>query len=286
MNEKVNNSLYFGGYIVAFVDLLGQSSKLSELKRIKWWEFGQDTIRNLKETYGRVLSFREIFIKYITNFSKQSAIDFALQEISDPKQIQIWNQFGQSRILIKNISDSIVMTFPLLITNGLIPLKSVYGILTAYASSILTSLNSQFAFRGAVELGPCVFNPNLEEVYGSALNDTVSLEKDADWPRIIIGKTLVQYLKGCTALPNNSPASIDNCASAQRCLNIISEDEKGIFYIDYLSKNFNELQNMDNKDKIISGALEFINDQIQNYGESHKIGKKYLKLKEYFESRV
>lgn len=283
--ENGEDKLYFGGHLVAFVDILGQSAKLSKLKKIKWWESDQETVPALQDTYGRVLKFRKIFNGFLSKFCKPSVLDNVFQEILDPDQMKVWNQFGQSRILTKGISDSLIMTLPLFLTNGLAPLKSIYGVLGACASSMLVSLNCQFAFRGAVEIGPCIFDTRSNEVYGSALNDAVRYEKDADWPRIIVGPALVNYLEECTKLPNKSPAYKINAALARRCLSVISKDESDIFFVDYLGKEF-EFQALENTDKIIDGALKFVDSQIRKFEKDSKIGAKYIKLKKYFESRI
>ncbi len=283
--ENGEDKLYFGGHLVAFVDILGQSAKLSKLKKIKWWEFDQETISALQDTYGRVLKFREIFNDFLSKFCKPSVLDNVFQEISDPNQMKVWNQFGQSRILTKGISDSIIMTLPLLITNDLIPLKSIYGVLGSCASSILGSLNRKFAVRGAVEIGPCVFNPKSNEVYGSALNDSIRYEKEADWPRILIGPELVNYLKACMKLPQEPIANRINSSLAASCLSLISQDSSGKFFVDYLGSSFRNL-NIKNTDQLINGAVQFVDSQIELYKENEKIHSKYIKLKNYFESRT
>jgi hypothetical protein len=189
--KKSEDKLYFGGHLVAFLDILGQSDKLAELKKHEWWNIDENTISSLQNTYGRVLKFRKIFNGFLAKFCKPSALDAVFQEISDPDELKLWNQFSQERILTKGISDSLIMTLPLLLTNGLAPLKSIYGVLGACGSSMLASLNYNFAFRGGIEIGPCIFDQRSSEVYGSALNDAVRYEKEADWPRIVVGSALI-----------------------------------------------------------------------------------------------
>ena len=127
----MEDNLYFGGHLVAVIDILGQSNKLSELKKIKWWELNQETISVLQDTYGNVLKFRKIFDDFLSKYCKLSALDSVFQELSSPEQLRIWNQFDKKRIITRGFSDSFIMTFPLIITNGLIPLKSIYGVLGA-----------------------------------------------------------------------------------------------------------------------------------------------------------
>jgi len=255
------DKLYFGGHIVAFIDILGQSAKLSKLKKSKWWEFNQETLTALQETYWRVLRFREIFNGFLSRFCRPSVLDTIFQELSDPSKQETWNHFDQSRILVKGMSDSLVITFPLKVTNGLIPVKSIYGVLVACASSMLVSLNYRFAIRGAVEIGPCVYDPRSYEVYGSALNDSVYYEKEADWPRILVGAELVKYLEECTNLPKEPIAFSINSAEAHQCLSLLAQDAASLYYIDYLGTGFKKLSALKNKKGVRSalGSFEKIN---------------------------
>ncbi len=54
MLKKESPELYFGGHLVAFLDILGQSERLANLKQNKWWELQEPTKIVLRETYGRV----------------------------------------------------------------------------------------------------------------------------------------------------------------------------------------------------------------------------------------
>ncbi len=102
---------------------------------------------------------------------------------------------------------------------------------------MLVSLNYKFAVRGGIEIGPCIFNSESQEVYGSALNDAVRYEKEADWIRILIGPELVRYLNECVNLPPSSITYQINCQTALRCLTLITQDESGRYFLDYLNPN-------------------------------------------------
>jgi hypothetical protein len=284
--KESEDKIYYGGHLVAFLDILGQSTNLDDMKKGQWWKVDKDTITSLQNSYGRVLKFREIFNRFLSKFCKPSKLDVAFQKISDPDQLKLWNQFGEKRILTKGISDSVIMTLPLFVTNGLAPMKSIYGVLGACGSSMLISLNYKFALRGAVEIGPCIYDTNSNEVYGSALNDAVKYEKEADWPRVVVGQAIVDYLNQSTELPTTPIVNQINASTAQKCLSLISQDENGIYFVDYLGKGFEDLFALQNTDKVIDGALHYINMQLSAHGPYCKIYDKYSKLKNYFESRL
>jgi hypothetical protein len=280
-NNKVHD-LYFGGHLVAFIDILGQSDRLEKLKETRWWELQEPTIFALRETYGRVRKFRKIFSSFLTPFVKPSPFDDLFQNILGGEELRIWDQFGSNRIMTKGLSDSFILNFPLVPSNGLLPLKSVYGALGACASSMLSSLNYGFAVRGAIEIGPCIFDSETDEVYGTALSDAVKYEKLADWPRILIGPNLVAYLEKCAELSQETMINQINTKCASLCLKIVSRDEAGLNFLDYLSPHLLGLFKPNNKDKIIKGAVTFIKRQITEHIERPTVKDKYEMLRAYF----
>lgn len=284
MLKKDSPELYFGGHLVAYLDILGQSERLASLKQNNWWELQEPTKNILRETYGTVYKLRKIFEDFLASFVNPTPLDYALKHSLGGDELDIWNQFGHDRISSRFISDSIILTFPLVPSHDLIPLKSVYGVLAVCAVSMLASLNYRFAIRGAIEIGPCVFNKDTNEVYGTALSDACQYEKDvADWPRILIGPELMSFLHKCTQLPQDTVNQI-NVNTAKRCLKLISKGEDDVYSIDYLSPNFSEFYGSSNidKDKHIEGAVSFIKTQIESYGDKPAIRTKYEKLKAYF----
>ena len=277
--------MYFGGHLVAFVDILGQSERLEKIKETKWWELQEPTRVALCETYGRVRKFRKTFSNFLTSFVKTSPFDEAFRYILGGEELKIWDQFGQNRIMTKGLSDSFILNFPLIPSNGLLPLKSVYGVLGACASSMLCSLNYGFAVRGAIEIGPCIFDSTTDEVYGTALSDAVKYEKQANWPRILIGPNLIAYLEKCLELSQKTIINQVNISDAELCLKIVSRDKVGLNFLDYLSPDLLVLFKPDNKDKIIKGAVTFIKRQIIENKEQPIIKGKYEMLRAYFIER-
>jgi hypothetical protein len=286
--NKIDNKghdLYFGGHLVAFIDILGQSDRLEKIKDTRWWEIQEPTRVALRETYGRVRKFRKTFSSFLTSFVKTSPFDEAFRYILGGEELRIWDQFGPNRIMTKGLSDSFILNFPLIASNELLPLKSVYGVFGACASSMLYSLNYGFAVRGAIEIGPCIFDSTTDEVYGTALSDAVKYEKQANWPRILIGPNLIAYLKKCLELSHETIINQVNTSDAELCLKIVSRDKVGLNFLDYLAPDLLVLFKPENKDKIIEGAVTFIKRQIIEHKERPIIKYKYEMLRAYFIER-
>jgi hypothetical protein len=282
--DTKSNKLYFGGHLVAFMDMLGQSRQLTKLKDMRWWELQEPTKKVLRETYGKVKIFREIFSDFLSDFMKPSALDVALGHSLGGDELKVWDHFGSNRILSRSLSDSLILTFPLIASNGLLPINSIYGVLGACASSMLTAFNRGFAFRGAIEIGPCIYDMKNNEVYGTALSDAVRREKEADWPRILLGSELVLYLEKCLQLPQETTINQLNSSSASLCMKVVSKADEGAYFLDYLSPEFTDLWLLPNINEDIQGAVEFIKDQLSQ-SDCPKVRKKYEMLRTYFMSR-
>lgn len=284
MNNTKNEQqdmLYYGAHIVAFVDILGQSRILDTFKDTEWWQLGDSTKELLNQSYGRVLRFRKIFSNYLKSFCKPMGLDIIFKELVDPGKSSPWDHFGEKRILLKFLSDALILTFPFQIENGHIPLKSVFGIFSACTIGLLNTLNYDFAIRGAIEFGPCIFDPKTEEVYGTALNDAVKYEKNADWPRIVVGPVLVKYLSDCSQMKSEQVMQKINSGLASTCLSAISQDDKGTYYLDFFKPAFGDINNNPETKKIIDGALRFAEKQLVLYEKDDQVRKKYEKLKIY-----
>lgn len=275
------SELSFGGHLVAFIDLLGQSKDLKKMYEINWWDDYAGVKDILSSTYGNVLSFRNDMNNFMESFSKQTIPEEVILTLSNENQVK-YRELIKTKIHSQNVADSIILSVPLHITNGIIPLKSVLAVLSGSAVCMISSLSNGFCFRAGIEFGPCLFNEDLNEVYGSALSESVAIEKKADFPRIIVGDHLVQYLKDLSLDESLHPL---NSGLAKRCLSLICQDHDGLYFVDYLGKPLKNLLRSVDSSKVIKSAIEHINKQLSVFRSDEKIYSKYVRLKEYFLTR-
>lgn len=279
-----NDNVIYGGHLVAFIDLLGQSTKLKKFNTIKWWEQSDEVFHLIKETYGNVLHFREEFSEFIDNYAKPSTEEDLGQKIPSHFK-ETWDEISDNKITYKYISDSIIISLPLEIHKGVIPLRSIMGVLGGCAASMLFTQKRGIFFRGGIDVGPCIYDPNLHDLYGSALNEAFIYEKKADYPRIIVGKFLMNYLDSCTK--NTDPTLHEvNSRLANSCLSVISEDTDGQYIIDYLGAGFKDLTSLADLPFFIKSAVKSIEANIELYKDDTKIRSKYERLKEYYKAKV
>ncbi|MDY7038018.1 MAG: hypothetical protein SV375_17880, partial [Thermodesulfobacteriota bacterium] len=198
MTEGIPSSLNprLQGYMVAFVDVLGQSDKLKKLRDYEWWKLDGQTQVILSETYGDVKRFRKLYGRFLNNLSKPSKISQEFLATNPPEEeIKYWEASRITDLQLKYISDSIMAMVPMQAQFGVLPFSSILAIMGACCFAILSSFSEHRSIRGGLALGPCVFDPNTEEVYGSSVSIAVELEKKANWPRILVDDELIRVAK-------------------------------------------------------------------------------------------
>lgn len=281
MKQVEKPSLYLGSYAVAFIDILGQSRKLRELRNCEWWMLDSVTRTLLSETYGRVSRFRDLYSRFMNSFQKQTDLerDFLASNPTD-EDIAIWKASKGDNLEIRFIADSIIAMVPVRVVNGIFPFSAILSLMGASCNAMLASLAEQRAIRGGVALGPCVFNKDTGEVYGSALSVAVELEKKADWPRLLVDQEIFRVAEVFARQEGTDAASRMNATFAQECLNLISKDQDECLILDYLGPGLKQLYDI--PEFVTTKANNFIVSQIGEKADDEKVVKKYLKAQEYF----
>lgn len=122
----------------------------------------------------------------------------------------------QSSSLVKTFSDNIFVAFPFCSSKDFSDAEVVNVFISELTHQIYEmTLLSGFPMRGAISVGPLMFTENF--LFGSALVDAVQLEKSAIFPRVILGKTALRYVK-----PEHSGSRL------------VLRDSDGAAFLDYL----------------------------------------------------
>ncbi len=275
-------SLRLQAYAVAFIDILGQGSALRELRDSEWWQLTPDTKRLLSETYGRVNRFRDLFRRFLSGFFKPSHLEQKFVASNPTKEeLTLWHASRMYDLQVLCIADSIIALVPIQVRGGVFPFTSVLALMGACCNTILSSFCEHRAIRGGIALGPCVFNSETEEVYGSAISVAVELEKSANWPRLLVDPEIIRVAKTFAEHGGTGKAELLNSTFAQRCLSLVVEDEDGQPILDYLGPGVRQLYDIPGR---ISGKAEdFILSQLSAHASNEKVLDKYKKVQQYFE---
>jgi hypothetical protein len=179
------------------------------------------------------------------------------------------------------IADSIIALVPIQVKNGVFPFASVLALMGACCNTILSSFSEHRAIRGGIALGPCVFNSETDEVYGSAISVAVELEKSANWPRLLVDSEIVRVATTFAEHRGTGKAELLNSTLAQRCLSLVAEDEDGQPVLDYIGRGVRQLYDI--PEQIIDKAESFVLSQLSEHAGNETLLGKYKKVHQYFE---
>jgi len=257
-------------FAVSFLDILGQKNELSKLNNESL--SNKEVIAVISSTYGNVQNLRISIEKtYQTLYNKTTTDIF---------------KYKSNKIKMTSFSDTVVNYISLGNHINRIPLNGIYNLLLANGYIFLSKLYEEIPIRGGIDIGRGIeFNTNgYDELYGTALSNPYYIESNiSNYPRIVIGKRLYDYIYYTSQLVTNEEIAKIDKGMAKKCLELIVQDTDGEYIIHYLSNPYKSLEGF--KD-LYAKAKIFIYNQfiIFNNKQSLKEYEKYKKLIKYFET--
>lgn len=273
-------------YLVAFVDILGQQEKLRSLKSLPDQNNKEETeefYKVISDTYGSVKTMQDTFTSFFQTFDKRTIDTSTLTG----KEKNLLRQMDSNQIKFQNFSDCTAIYMSLQDNDKKMPTRGIFGVLGGISITFLKCLALGFPIRGGIDIG-LGMEINKNEFYGPALSRAYTLEsKIAQYPRIVLGDELINYLKLNAALKENDKISGARKLGAKMCLNMFAQDSDGYPIIDYLGKHFNPKLDNDTFESVVKKAYESIllnSLKLQN-DKKTKEAFKYSLLRNYFEHR-
>lgn len=288
--NRKKDSLDVGYFAVAFFDLMGQQERLRKLTALpesKDSEEYQELVTSLKGTYGAVTGMRRVFRQYFEAFGKT---DINIKNFPKEKR-NTAKQLFSNPIKFHQFSDFIVAYMSLADNKGAkLPTRGIHGILGAAAATSILSLASGHPIRGGVDLGVGI-EVKHNEIYGAPLARAYALESHvANYPRVVIGEELSDYLIQCSQLPDTSEIDVMKRHTAELCKDLIAIDNDGYPFVDFLGQGVYDQFGCEDNDikEVVKRGYEFVLQSSAKYQEEKntKIAFKYTLLRNYIESRL
>lgn len=279
-------SLTIGYYLVALIDILGQKEKLRGLARLPSTAEEQTKfIGILKETYGTVEAFRNTFDTFFRAFL--GGAQGPLPEMPSPMRQQFMSLRTMS-VSTQEFADTVILYTSLRNDTTKTPINGIYAALLACGTSYLAMLAGRDACRGGIDIG-VGFEPREGEIYGQALISAYDLERIvAQYPRIVIGQTLVRFLREKAQASGNDLISQYTRKLALQCLGLIGEDRDGHPFLDVLGEAYRQAVGEHAPHaKIVRDAYAFVIEEgqrVQTAGDT-KLAGRYGLLRQYFEAK-
>lgn len=285
--KKKNKNIFLGHYAVAFIDLLGQQEFLRNLHSLPNPEVPEDmdaTREHLKNTYGVVTGMRKFFSDSFEAYARKPK---DINELT-PEQRKEFGTLTNNPIKFQTFSDSVVIYMPLRTDTAKLPVRGIYGILGAAATTFTCCLAAGHPIRGGIDVG-LGMDITKNEIYGPALSRAYTLEsRIANYPRIVIGKELVSYLEALKDQFSTDVPAVIAKKMAKKCIECIAFDDDGHPFIDYLGESYRNLFG----EVVDATVIKKAYDQVLKFSAKYqseknsKLAFRYTLLRNYFEDRL
>ena len=277
-----------GFYFVAFVDLLGQREKLSQFAGVPRSNTDKDAFfRAMSETGGVVRNVRNSVAEWLA--SNKHVSEDALASLP-PERREEFTSVRTLEAFQTGFSDSFTVAFPLQVDGVDERLSRARAVVDAWNALLglsalsLLSLAQGIPWRAGVDvgIGMEVF-PN--EVYGPALLNAYTLEsRMAEYPRILVGRGLVDYLNFMEHLAPAEPLDAYAARMATRSKEFISTSDDGWPMLHMLSPAV--LKASANLVAAKRTAHQWVREQCGQFWSQNdeKLFRRYTRLLRYFDA--
>jgi hypothetical protein len=283
--HKTKDSVTFGNYMVAFVDVLGQKEAMRKFKGLPETEEEMKEFTGAaKGTFGVVDGIRMMFGNWYNAFISEKEPPYPMTQ----EQRRDYQRLIRCEVKFQRFADTVVIYVPLGGEFSPMPIQGVYAALAACASTFFFSLAGKHPLRVGIEVGLAA-EMYEGEIYGPALYEAYRLENEiAQYPRIVLGDELIRYL-----MDKSRPEGADIVAqgtreTAIRCLGLIAKDVDGYHILDYLGKGFRRVISKNIRRDELAKVQEFLIGQVTRWNQERntKLSFRYALAIGYFLSRL
>jgi hypothetical protein len=276
---------FIGWHVVAFLDLLGQQDALSKITALPNVENEEDVAtfkQKVTELYRPLYALETFFKAGIRPFIAEGTHERQLPSFEQ----ELLKQFRSTPVFYRQFSDSLIVHVPIRNDLGKFQCHTIYGVLIATAVTVLSCLVHSWVIRGGIDLG-LAMDIKDGELYGPALARAHRLEsRVAQYPRIVVGEELVQYLRMVQAQKVTTPDEAAHAGLATRSLGLLAVDDDGFTFLDWLGRDMRN--SFQERRELVVNAYNFIIQECNKHKEKRnsKLGFRYSLLRNYVESRL
>ncbi|MBN2164307.1 MAG: hypothetical protein JXR25_02330 [Pontiellaceae bacterium] len=276
-------------WAVAFVDLLGQGDKMREVSRLI--DSGQDdaAVEKMKGVYFDHRSFYEAFQgSLIAN--QQGRVQPTIPLPSHISEEEYQAVFRRN-LKVQVFSDAAMFYLPLVEDVENQPIFGINTLLSVLGIQMLSFLAQGRPFRCGVEVG---FGLEMEDgkLIGPPVQNAYELEsKRAQYPRIVVGEGLIEYLQNIKQVGLQNATEVQNQASkslARISLDWLATDIDGETILNYLGADFLRKLPEDKTQAIIALAHQFVDQEQARYRNEKNslLAIRYACLETYFAAHM
>ena len=276
-------TIEIGKYFLALIDIVGQRDKLKQLVSLPSNTAENQAVASiLLETSEYVKELRR---QFDTLFEAAAKPTGKLDRLK-PEQRAWVEQRKQNILWRRGFSDSYLMTVPCWYESswGSHSL-AIYSSIFSICGLFIWSLVRRKPFRGAVEVGLGT-EISKEEVYGPINALVYDLERNAGYPRIIVGDGLLNHLDDVEQRCSDSLEGRHTKKSIQDCRNLITTDHTDTLILDPMGEGVKSVPGAV-APEMIEHAYKFVVSQEEFFSKSDKkLHGYYSHLRKYSEPKL
>jgi hypothetical protein len=271
-------------YCISFVDLLGQRAEYKGEALLPQSESDRRHFLNkIKKTINPIYHLQKDASQYT-----EAALNYkgTLKNTLSEDQQELYDQMREIKLKQQRWSDGLVYFVSLQQEDVKCPIHGIFHILGTVGSLCFVGLCRKHPIRGSVDISWGVeLHPG--ELYGAAVANAYELESEiAQYPRIVIGERVVEYLEAYLQNPDTDMFNELNRSLAERCLGMIAIDFDDNYILNYLGQDFKENITKVKHERLFELAFQFVNEQLEIWRKKKntKLSMRYSQLFSYFQA--
>jgi len=276
-------------WVVAFVDLLGQGDKMREVSRLLDAGQEDDAVDGMKQIY---FDHKDLYEQCQKSFIEHQGEKYRpVMPLPPGASDEEFKSVFSSKLKMQVFSDSVMFFLPLVDDGKNQPLYGINSLLSTLGFQMFSFLILKNPFRCGVDVG---FGIEIEDgkLIGPAVQNAYELESQrAKYPRIVVGKGLVEYLGKIQQVGVQKGSPMQNQASktlASKTIGWLDTDTDGETILNYLGKgligDLKDEQTREFKTMIHAFAGEE-RARFQNL-KKKKLADRYASLEAYFAAHM
>lgn len=282
--EKKYNLVY---YCILYLDVLGQSHLLDQLERLPET---QEEEAHANEILNQTANFLEHLREWFKDFFEVHAAESDWIATLPNDKRNAMGKMLETHVDMHFFSDSIQISVSLL-DDGSEQSTQMNGVTAAMLAGCgmhLLSLSVGKATRGGIDVG-WALKMDTGEIYGASLAHAVRLEqKDAKYPRIVVGDGLRNYLRWVQEYPFKSIFGLSAQRAAEAAERLIFKDVDGVHALDFMGSEMKQTSRDAFDSDVIESVLSFVEQERTRFRSenNHKLADRYDALWKYVTSRA
>lgn len=201
------------------------------------------------------------------------------------EQKQLYDEMCRTELKQQRWSDGLVLYTSLLQDDIKCPMNGIFHILASAGSLCFLGLATRQPLRGGIDVAWGV-ELHENELYGAIVARAYKLEsKVAQYPRIVVGEYMVDYLKTISETTEQDIFSQNNRDLSKICLEMLHEDIDGRYILHYLGDGFRRYVSQDQHQSLYDDASVFVFEEYSKHRRARntKLAFRYANLIKYFE---